>query len=116
VKSGDWTGCVDGVWCEGFSFFFKTGAKVHLYTTAVIMHHMIIDDEQGDRNVDDDSPFVPAVVRSTASSGLTFDRFLTRVALLRDRSAYADLQNDLVEHLWKAKRRGQFVLFDEDGE
>jgi len=33
VKNGDWTGCVDRVWCEGFLFFLKTGAKVHLYTT-----------------------------------------------------------------------------------
>jgi hypothetical protein len=34
VKSGDWTGCVDRIWCEGFSFFLKTGAKVLLITTA----------------------------------------------------------------------------------
>jgi hypothetical protein len=38
-ENGDWTGCVDRVWCEGFSFFLKTGAKVYLYTTTNHLTH-----------------------------------------------------------------------------
>jgi hypothetical protein len=36
VKNGDWTGCVDRVWCEGFSFFKKPTMKTYLYTTSAI--------------------------------------------------------------------------------
>ncbi|KAE9032977.1 hypothetical protein PR003_g9059 [Phytophthora rubi] len=81
--------------------FWEQGTLEDVWYACVVMHNMIVEDEEGDTETHADNYLETFEVPSIANAGVTFDTLLMQLADVHDVVAHTALQADLVEHLWE---------------
>ncbi|KAE9070794.1 hypothetical protein PF002_g15736 [Phytophthora fragariae] len=81
--------------------FWEQGTLEDVWYACVVMHNMIVEDEEGDTEAHADNYLETFEAPSIANAGVTFDTLLMQLADVHDVVAQTALQADLVEHLWE---------------
>ena len=103
--------CVFGILQARFSIvrgparFWDEATLNNITKACIILHNMIIEDERDPNGVqqDDDYEQVPESIPTTVSREPTIEvqNFIQSHIRIRDKETHSQLQDDLVEHLWK---------------
>ncbi|XP_021598873.2 uncharacterized protein LOC110604891 [Manihot esculenta] len=86
----------------GPSRFWKKEVLHNIFTTCIIMHNMIIEDERDfSAPIEDGREFSAPTVEIVVDETTRFEQFLARHKKIKDKDAHFALRNALIEHLWE---------------
>ncbi|XP_060673909.1 uncharacterized protein LOC132804044 [Ziziphus jujuba] len=88
---------------HGLAHFWHRETLKDIMKACIILHNMIVEDEQHDIYLDYYYDALDATLTISVSHEPTIEllNFIQRHHLIRDRNIHSQLQQDLIEHIWK---------------
>lgn len=85
--------------------WWKVDELITIWKAVVILHNMIIKDEEGKPDLNEDYLFenTDVQVHVTPWPPLTFTRLTYVLKRMKNQGTMAQLKEDLVDHLWNVK-------------
>jgi hypothetical protein len=84
--------------------FWKHNDLSKIMSAVIILHNMTIEDEAGTEFEEDfnyhQTPGTRATITTNEPNNSTFEQFVLRYQAIRDHVLHAQLQQDLIDHLW----------------